>query len=51
MPQTPEILLHLGDAYLQKGLKQKAVLAFEQAVQLAPDNRELREKLDAMKSQ
>ena len=28
LPDTPEILLHLVDAYLEKGLKQKAVADF-----------------------
>ena len=31
LPDTPEILLHLADAYLQKGLKEKALQTLEQA--------------------
>ena len=51
LPDTPEILLHLADAYLQKGLKEKALQTLEQAVQLEPDNAELRQKFDAIKTE
>ncbi len=50
LPDTPEILLHLADAYLGKGLKQKALQTLEQAVLLEPNNAELRQRLDAVKS-
>ena len=51
LPDTLEILLHLADAYLQKGLKEKALQTLEQAVQLEPDNAELRQKFDAIKTE
>ena len=51
LPDTPEILLHLADAYLQKGLKEKALQTLEQAIRLEPDNAELRQKLDAVKTE
>ena len=50
LPDTPEILLHLAEAYLGKGLKQKALQTLEQAVLLEPNNTELRQRLDAVKS-
>ena len=50
LPDTPEILLHLAEAYLGKGLKQKALRTLEQAVLLEPNNAELRQRLDAVKS-
>jgi len=50
LPDTPEILLHLAEAYLGKGLKQKALQTLEQAVLLEPNNAELRQRLDAVKS-
>ena len=50
LPDTPEILLHLVDAYLEKGLKQKAVQTLEQVILLEPNNAELRQRLDAVKS-
>ena len=50
LPDTPEILLHLAEAYLGKGLKQKALQTLEQAVLLEPSNAELRQRLDAVKS-
>ncbi|MCE2397347.1 tetratricopeptide repeat protein, partial [Candidatus Poribacteria bacterium] len=50
LPDTPEILLHLADAYLEKGLKEKALQTLEHAVQIEPDNVELRQKLNTIKS-
>ena len=50
LPETPEILLHLADAYLQKGLEEKALQTLEQAIQLEPDNAELRQKFDAVRA-
>ena len=50
LPDTPEILIHLAEAYLGKGLKQKALQTLEQAVLLEPNNAELRQRLDAVKS-
>ena len=50
LPDTPEILLHLTDAYLEKGLKQKALQTLEHAVRIEPNNAELRQKLDTIKS-
>jgi len=50
LPDTPEILLHLADAYLEKGLKEKALQTLEHAVQIEPNNVELRQKLDTIKS-
>ncbi len=50
LPDTPIVFLHLADAYRQKGLKKKALQALEQAIQLEPDNVELRQKFDAFKA-
>ena len=50
LPDTPEILLHLTDAYLEKGLKQKALQTMEHAVRIEPNNAELRQKLDTIKA-
>ena len=50
LPDTPEILLHLTDAYLEKGLKEKALQTLEHAVRIEPNNVELRQKLDTIKS-
>ena len=50
LPDTPEILLHLADAYLEKGLKEKALQTLEHAVRIEPENVELRQKLDTIKS-
>ena len=50
LPGTPEILLHLANAYLQKGWEEKALQALEQAMRLEPDNAELRQKFDAVKT-
>ena len=51
LPDTPEILLHLTDAYLQKGLKEKALQTLEHAMQLEPDNAALRQRFDAIKTE
>lgn len=50
LPDTPEILLHLADAYLEKGLKEKALQTLEQATLLEPNNVELQQRLEAVKS-
>ena len=50
LPDAPVVLLHLADAYLGKGLKQKALQTLEQAVTLEPNNDELRQRLNAVKS-
>ena len=49
LPDTPEILLHLVDAYLEKGLKQKAVQTLERVILLEPNNAALRQRLNAVK--
>ncbi len=48
LPNTPDILLHLGEAYLKKGWAPKARQVFERALEIAPENTELQNKLDAI---
>ncbi len=48
LPNTPDILLHLGDAYLRKRWTVKARQVFQRALELSPENTQLRQKLDSI---
>jgi len=45
MPDSAEIQDHVGEVYLKKGLVQKAISAWQKAIQLEPDNVKIQEKL------
>ncbi|MEK7829264.1 MAG: tetratricopeptide repeat protein, partial [Deltaproteobacteria bacterium] len=43
------VLEHLGDAYLKKGLKDKAIEIYDKILKADPKNTKLKEKLDGLK--
>ena len=45
MPNSAEILMHLGDAYLKNGEPEKARGVWQQAQTIEPDNNEIQERL------
>ncbi|MBI5327528.1 MAG: tetratricopeptide repeat protein, partial [Deltaproteobacteria bacterium] len=49
MPNDSVVFEHLGDVYLKKGLKGKAVEFYEKAVRLDAKNEKLKGKLDELK--
>jgi Flp pilus assembly protein TadD len=45
-PDNSELRTMLGDIYSQLGEKQKATQEYEEALRLAPDRRDVRERLE-----
>jgi tetratricopeptide (TPR) repeat protein len=49
LSDDPVVLEHLGDAYLKKGLNDKAVETYERASKLDTKNIKLKEKLERLR--